>query len=101
MMNTIATLIVLAVAGALVAAMILVVRLAADDSGRASELRQFVEALFGGAAGRQDAAKDEEAEAAARQLAAQREPFSEPCPACGAVTTHRDAECSGCGLRLL
>lgn len=100
MMNAIATLVVLAVAGALVAAMVYMIRLSADDSGKSSELRRFVEALFGGSSVRQETVSAGD-EAAAARLAEHKEPFSEPCPACGETVTHRDADCPACGLRLV
>lgn len=102
MMNAIATAIVLAIAGVLVAAMIYIVKLSVDDSGKTSELRRFAEALFGGnAAGQEAAAEAEEPADARERLAASRESFSEPCPACGETVTQRDADCPGCGLRLV
>ncbi|QHW31587.1 hypothetical protein GZH47_12545 [Paenibacillus rhizovicinus] len=100
MMNAIATIIVLVIAGTLVAVMVYILKLSADDSGKASELRQFVEALFGGSA-RQEAAAEEDSAAARQRLAAHKESFSEPCPACGETVTHQDADCPGCGLRLV
>jgi rubrerythrin len=99
MMNAIATILVLAVAGALVAAMIYILKLSSDDSGKTSELKQFVEALFGGS--RQEAAGEDDSAAALKRLAEHKDAFSEPCPACGETVTHQDADCPACGLRLV
>ncbi|WP_219835218.1 zinc ribbon domain-containing protein [Paenibacillus sp. R14(2021)] len=99
MMNTIATSIVLILAGGLVAIMIYVIKLSSDDSGKQSELKQFVEALFGGSSARQE--QSAEQESAAARLPDDANPFQEPCPACGEIVTHRDVDCPSCGLRLV
>ncbi|SEO41460.1 hypothetical protein [Paenibacillus sp. OV219] len=104
MMNTIATAIVLAVAGALVAAMIVMIRISGDDSGKHTDLKQFVEALFGGSASlaaSKETPEERQAEKAIALQAAAKQPFTEPCPACGDPVTHQDVDCPSCGLRLL
>ncbi|REE78804.1 hypothetical protein A8990_12481 [Paenibacillus taihuensis] len=105
MMNIIATTIVFVVVLGLVAAMIFMVRITGDDSGKHSELKQFAEALLGGGSSSQAASKETPDEqqvvnSIALQAAA-KQPFSEPCPACGEAITHQDVDCPSCGLRLL
>ncbi|AZN39435.1 hypothetical protein [Paenibacillus albus] len=104
MMNTFATVIVLVVAGALVAAMIFMIRISGDDSGKHAEVKQFVEALFGGSASQaasKETAEERQAENAIALQTAAKQPFKEPCPACGDAVTHQDVDCPSCGLRLL
>lgn len=101
MMNILATAVVLLIAGGLVAVMVYVLKLSTDDSGKQSELKQFVEALFGGSAARQASDAEDDDAAAARRLAEHKEPFNEPCPACGERVTGEDIDCPGCGLRLV
>lgn len=105
MMNMVATTIVLVIVGVLVAAMIVLIRISGDDSGKHADLKQFAEALLGGGSSSQAASKETPEE---RQLAdtvalqaAAKQPFSEPCPACGEAVTHQDVDCPSCGLRLL
>ncbi|SFT20083.1 hypothetical protein [Paenibacillus sp. BC26] len=103
MMNVVATGIVLLIAGGLVAAMVFMIRLSTDDSGKHPEIKQFVEALFGGTASpvQADPANSGQQESAAARAASSDEPFSEPCPACGDPVTHLHQECPSCGLRLI
>ncbi|QYR21322.1 hypothetical protein KZ483_27225 [Paenibacillus sp. sptzw28] len=99
-MSGIATGIVLLFATTLIGAMVFIIRLTTQDSGKHKELREFVEALFGTPSHLRpsDAGADEHK--SERPVRAD-EPFSEPCPACGETVTHEHAECPSCGLRLL
>ncbi|SDW67816.1 hypothetical protein [Paenibacillus sp. CF384] len=103
MMNVFATSIVLLLAGGLVAAMVFMIRLSTDDSDKHPEIKQFVTALFGGAASpvQADPAASGQQESAAARDALSEEPFTEPCPACGDPVTHQHVECPSCGLRLI
>ncbi|HUC93789.1 MAG TPA: hypothetical protein VMS09_17535 [Paenibacillus sp.] len=101
-----ATAVVLLIAAGIVGAMIAVIRAVADDSGKHSHLKQFVETLFETPAhlrpgGGSVKAEEPERDADGRPAAAAGERFSEPCPACGETVTHEDANCPSCGLRLL
>ncbi|MDQ6421331.1 hypothetical protein RB620_18045 [Paenibacillus sp. LHD-117] len=101
-----ATTLVLLLAGALIGAMFLIVRVASGDSESSKTVRDMVETLFGtpahlrsgsdSSSGQADAVSN--AKAASGASAA---PFREPCPACGAEVTERDAVCPSCELRLL
>jgi hypothetical protein len=100
-----ATAVVLLIAAGLVTGMIAVVRAVSDDSGKQSELKDFVEALFATPKhlrpdpednGRQERQAKDQANGSAAT-----EPFSEPCPGCGETVTEDDWDCPVCGLRLL
>jgi|GEM_PF-1193934 len=97
-----ATAVVLLLAGGLVAGMVLAIRAVADDSGKYSELKDFVEALMGTPKHLQPG-RDEPAarrEPQAEDTGGAREAFSEPCPGCGEPVTERHRECPSCGLRV-
>jgi len=106
-MSSLASVLVLLLACALVGAMIFVIKLTTDtdDSEKHKQLREFIEALFGtpahlrqgGAA--EESGKDSDA-VKGRSSTAKADPFQEPCPACDATVTHEDADCPSCGLRL-
>ncbi|RAP74474.1 hypothetical protein [Paenibacillus montanisoli] len=101
MMNIIATSIVLVLAAGLVAAMIFLIRLSTDDSGRHPEIKQFVEALFGGTSSPLQSPAQAQSESAAALSTEPSEDFDETCPACGDPVMHRHRECPSCGLRLM
>ncbi|MFD0959779.1 hypothetical protein [Paenibacillus chungangensis] len=97
-----ATTVVLLLAGLLLGAMFLFIRVASDDSDKYKTLREMVETLFGtpahlrsGDTASEDASPS--SDASLRSLPQ----FSEPCPACGTEVTERDVECPACQLRLL
>ncbi|WP_308637745.1 hypothetical protein [Paenibacillus silvisoli] len=107
MMNVIATSIVLLLAGSLVAAMIYIMRLSTDDSGKHPEIKQFVDSLFGGTASpvqsqpeAQQAQAEKESAAALASDDASGD-FDDECPACSEPITKRHRECPSCGLRFL
>ena len=98
-----ATLLVLLLAGGLVAAMIWIVRAAMDDSDRHAELKALVETLFATPAHLQPGGDKPSGDPAAppQRLPKTGGPaFEEPCPACETIVTERNAECPSCGLRL-
>ncbi|MFC5699725.1 hypothetical protein ACFPVX_00405 [Cohnella faecalis] len=85
----------------LLGGMIAVIRASSDDSGKFSELRQMVEAMFGTPAHLRPGSDDETE--SSRQTAAGKsyEPFEDRCPACQITVTHEHQNCPSCGLRLL
>ncbi|UVI30851.1 zinc ribbon domain-containing protein [Paenibacillus spongiae] len=100
--SSLATVLVLLLVGALVGAMIFVIKLTTDDSDKHKQIKEFVETLFGTPAhlrqggGSEESGKDLDT-VKARSSA---EPFHEPCPACDTTVTHDDIHCPSCGLRL-
>ncbi|MBB3068203.1 hypothetical protein FHS14_001179 [Paenibacillus baekrokdamisoli] len=106
MMNAVATSIVLFVAAALIGAMFLMIRLMSDGSDKHSELKAFVETLFGspahlrtGSDGNEPPIEGKEANGQTKLTSA--EPYTELCPACEETVTHEHEQCPSCGLRLL
>lgn len=98
-----ATTVVLLLAGLLLGAMFLFIRVASDDSDKYKTLREMVETLFGTPAHLRsgDTASDDASPSSDTPLRSTLPQFREPCPACGTEVTERDAECPSCQLRLL
>jgi len=108
-MDAAGTGIVLLIAGSIVGAMVWMIRISTDDSGKHAELKAFMETLFETPAhlrpgspaaprtGEPDALDD--AQSASVIRAAQ--PFEDQCPACSEPVTHEHAFCPSCELRLL
>jgi hypothetical protein len=80
----------------------MVIKMSTDDSEKHSEIRKYIEALFGGQSSN---AKEEENEETKRQaaerLAKEIGPFEDACPACQTPVTHQNIDCPSCGLRLI
>jgi hypothetical protein len=98
--DIVATTFVLLLAGALIGAMFLIIRVASGESESSGTVRDMVETLFG-TPSHLRSGTDTQADAAAPKPASGASPFREPCPACGQSVTERDAVCPSCELRLL
>ncbi|MHA6482318.1 zinc ribbon domain-containing protein [Paenibacillus sp. strain BS8-2] len=97
-----ATTLVLLLAGALISAMFLIIRVASGDSDSSKTVRDMVETLFGTPAHlRSGTDNSDEPSAAQATNKSSSASFSEPCPACGDTVTERDVVCPSCELRLL
>lgn len=97
-----ATTFVLLLAGALIGAMFLIIRVASGDSESSKTVRDMVETLFGTPAHLRSGTDPSAEPATAKpQAGAASVPFKEPCPACGESVTEQDAVCPSCDLRLL
>jgi len=82
--------------------MYVIIRMSYDETdkpGRYSQLKEMVETLFGTPAHmrQSEPSSSEQAAAAAANL----QPFTEPCPACGEQVSEKNQTCPSCGLRLL
>jgi len=107
-MDVAGTAIVLLVAGGIVGAMVWMIRISTDDSGKHAELQAFMQTLFetpahlrpgspaDSGSGDPSAAHSAESDLAIRHS----HPFEEHCPACSEPVTHEHASCPSCELRL-
>ncbi|WP_152396407.1 hypothetical protein [Paenibacillus guangzhouensis] len=81
----------------------LIIKSTTDDSDKHSEIKKYVEALFGGGSQASEKQKEEDE---ARALEAARKakelgPFEDTCPACHVAVTDKHIDCPSCGLRLM
>ncbi|MFD0589536.1 zinc ribbon domain-containing protein [Paenibacillus sp. GCM10027627] len=105
-----ATTLVLLLAGALLGAMFLFIKISTDDSDKHKILKEMVEALFNTPAhlrSGQDTSGSGNSEDPVSPGALEfngktsSPAFVEPCPACGHEVNERDNVCPSCELRLL
>lgn len=96
-----ATTLVLLLAGTLIGAMFMIVRVAAGESEGSQTVRDMVETLFGTPAHLRSGTDQSSESTASRLPSGSLAPFSEPCPACGQAVTEQDIICPSCELRLL
>lgn len=96
------TTITIVVAAIILLIFFMVIKMSTDDSEKHSEVRKYMEALFGGlSSNSKDEGNEEAKRQAAERLAKEMGPFEDTCPACQTAVTHQHIDCPSCGLRLL
>ena len=101
--NWIGTTLSIAVVVIILIIFFIIIKATTDDSDKHSEIKKYVEALFGGSPQASDKQKEEEETRAreAERVAKELGPFEDTCPACHTLVTDRHIDCPSCGLRLM
>jgi hypothetical protein len=101
LINIIGYSVVAIVIGGILGAMVMVIKMTTDDTGKQGYLKEMVEALFGTPAHLRPPSPEEKKEAIAPHSGNPFEAFTEACPACDTAVTHMDKICPSCDLKLL